>query len=313
MHQKQDELLITEDFANEYHWVQQDCPVCEVPPTKFLGRRGGSAHRSGSGVTCDVWRCGQCGLIFPNPMPVPVRGMNQHYTVDADVYFQHHDKDTKQSNALSMLKKASELTGGKGRILDIGTGRGELLKTAIEAGWDCVGIEPSASFAEYAANFSGAKIRREPIEACDFPDSSFDVVIVAAVLEHLYNPDETIREIARSLRHGGALFLDVPNEQGLYFQLGNLYQKLCGRDWVVNLAPTFPPFHLFGFGGPSLRRLLEKHGLRPAVLHFYGGSSVLDSGGTTRGSIEVLASRAVTAVSNIGNLGTYIEAWAIKQ
>ena len=306
------EFPIVAKTENGYEWIVQDCPVCKAPPTKFLGRRGGSAHRAGLGIECDVWRCGRCGLVFPNPMPVPASGIEQHYALDADSYFQHHDIDTKCFNMYALLQRAAELTGGKGKLLDVGAGRGELLKKAREDGWISVGIEPSSSFASYAASFSGAEIRRESLEQCAFPSSSFDVVILSAVLEHLYNPDETIKEIARILRPSGALFVDVPNEQGLYFQVGNLYQKLCGRDWVVNLAPTFSPFHVFGFGTRSLRALLAKHGLEPRDWRVYGGTSVLPSRGNARDTLEVLASRAVTMLSNIGSLGTYIETWAIK-
>src|SRR5215208_4427737 len=35
------------------------------------------------------------------------------------------------------------------------------------------------------------------------------------------------------------------------------------RDWCVNLAPTFEPFHVFGFRPKSLKKLLVKHGLVP--------------------------------------------------
>jgi SAM-dependent methyltransferase len=299
--------------ADGYRWVSQDCPICEVPPTKFLGKRGGSAHREGLGVTCEIWQCGKCKLLFPNPMPIPIGGMEQHYKMETGEYFKHHDEGIKCATAENLLNSAAKLIGMKGRLLDVGAGKGELLKTGREMGWECVGIELSPTFAEYAAPFSGAEVRRDPIESCNFDEASFDVVILSAVLEHLYNPDETIREIARVLRPGGALFMDVPNERGLYFRVGNLYLRLCNRDWVVNLAPTFPPFHIFGFGGRSLRRLLGKHGLRPVNLRFYGGISLLESGGSTTGGLEVLASRAVSYVSRIGSLGTYVQTWAIKQ
>ena len=70
-------------LSNEmYHWIPQECPTCEVPPRRFLGRRGGAAHRAGLGVESKVWRCGRCGLIFPNPMPIPVKGLEQHHAVD---------------------------------------------------------------------------------------------------------------------------------------------------------------------------------------------------------------------------------------
>lgn len=298
--------------GNDYQWVRQDCPVCEVPPTKKIGRRGGASHREGLGVECDVWRCGRCGLIFPHPMPVPAGGIEQHYGVLPDDYFQNHDIDMKGVSAAGILKRAEELTNGRGRLLDIGTGRGELLRVAVQAGWAATGIEPSSSFAEYAARYSGAKIVREPVERCGFDEGSFDVVILGAVLEHLYNPDETVREIARILRDGGVLFVDVPNEEGLYFRVGNLYQKLRRRDWVVNTAPTFSPFHLFGFGPRSLRALLSKHGLRPTDWRVYGGRAMVPAHGGVVGAVEQLAARAVTALSNMGSLGTYIETWAIK-
>ncbi|HEX8491211.1 MAG TPA: class I SAM-dependent methyltransferase [Pyrinomonadaceae bacterium] len=298
--------------GNNYRWVEQDCPICEVPPTRKIGRRGGRAHREGLGVECDVWRCGRCGLIFPHPMPVPAGGLEQHYGVLPDDYFQNHDVDTKGASAADMLAHAEKLTGGRGRLLDIGAGRGDLLREAVQAGWTVTGIEPSSSFAEHAARYSGAEIKHEPVERCGFDDGSFDVVILAAVLEHLYNPNETVREIARILRTGGALFVDVPNEEGLYFRVGNLYQKLRRRDWVVNTAPTFSPFHLFGFGPRSLRALLNKHGLEPRDWRVYGGRAMVPSHGGVVGAAEQLAAHAVTALSNMGSLGTYIETWAIK-
>jgi 2-polyprenyl-3-methyl-5-hydroxy-6-metoxy-1,4-benzoquinol methylase len=301
-----------ETSRDGYRWVSQQCPICVRRPTKRLGRRGGAAHRQNLGVESEIWRCGKCGLIFPDPMPIPINGMDQHYGVAADDYFEHHDTDVKANNAAALLQQAEALIGGKGRLLDIGAGRGEILRVGAEQGWKVVGIEPSVTFAEHAARHSGAEIRREPVERCGFPSSSFDVVILSAVLEHLYNPDETIGEISRILRPGGALYLDVPNEQGLYFRLGNLYQKLKWRDWVVNLAPTFSPFHVFGFSPKSLKALLSKHGFRPERWHVYGGNSLVPAHAGLLSALEQQAARAVTAVSNLGELGTYIETWAIK-
>jgi SAM-dependent methyltransferase len=245
-------------------------------------------------------------------MPIPVNGVSQHYSMAPDEYFQHHDTEAKRLGALGLLARAEELTGGKGKVLDIGAGRGEVLLAAVTQGWSAVGIEPSESFAERASRNSGAEVRRVSVEECGFDAASFDVVILGAVLEHLYNPNETIKEISRILRPGGVLFVDVPNESGLYFKIGNAYQKLRGRQWSVNLAPTFEPFHVFGFNAKSLRALLAKHGLRVRDWHVYGGRSVLPKQSGVMGALEHLAARAITAASNIGGLGTYIETWAIK-
>src|SRR2546429_8070800 len=116
--------------SERYHWIPQDCPICDAPPTTLLGKRGGSAHRAGLGVECNVWRCDQCGLIFPNPMPVPVKGLEQHYGVDPMEYFEHHHVDQKDTAGKGLVTQAESLIGSKGRLLDIGAGRGELLRAA---------------------------------------------------------------------------------------------------------------------------------------------------------------------------------------
>jgi SAM-dependent methyltransferase len=295
----------------DYQWIEQTCPICNSAPSQYLGRRGGSAHHSGAGIECHIWRCRKCDLIFPNPMPVPVGGVDQHYTLDPGTYFKHHDMEVKKQTAKSLLHQAEEIIGRKGRILDIGAGRGELLSVAKEEGWEPIGIEPSTPFAEYAKSHAGVEILQTPIEQCSFPSASFDAVILSAVLEHLYNPDETIAEISRVLRPGGALFVDVPNEMGLYFRIGNLYQKIRGRDWCINLSPTFEPFHVFGFTARSLRLIFAKHGLKIVRIRFYGGKFIFpEQKGRT---LEVLAGKILTKISNWGRLGTYIDAWAVKE
>ena len=303
---------MTAVIEDGYKWVSQICPICEAPPETFLGARGGAAHRANLGVECQIWQCKKCKLIFPNPMPVPVRGVNQNYEIAADQYFEHHDLDSKCSAASFMLKQATELLDRTGSLLDVGCGRGELLRTAREQGWTVIGVEPSRSFADQAARYSGAEVRRNSLECCGFEPESFDAVVLSGVLEHLYTPNETMAEIARILKPGGLVFIDVPNEAGLYFRLGNLYQSMRGRSWVVNLAPTFSPYHVFGFSPYSLRALLAKHALRPKLWRMYGGRSCLGSGEGFSGRVEKLASSLVAGASNIGALGNYIETWAGK-
>ncbi|MCM3905818.1 MAG: class I SAM-dependent methyltransferase [Pyrinomonadaceae bacterium] len=246
-------------------------------------------------------------------MPIPAHGIEEHYAIAPEKYFEHHDSNTKERAARSLMDAARHLTSDTGRLLDIGSGRGEVLRAARDAGWKAVGIEPSPMFADYAAKHSGAEVLREPLEQSNFPAGSFDVVILGAVLEHLYNPDQIIKEISRVLRPGGALFVDVPNENGLYFFVGNAYQKVRGRDWVVNLAPTFPPFHVFGFTPRSLRALLAKHGFKPKRWRVYHGQSLVPAHGGLVGLLEQQAARAVTALGSVRNLGAYIETWAIKR
>jgi SAM-dependent methyltransferase len=301
------------EAANGYRWLKQDCPICEIAPEKFIGMRGGASHRENLGVQCEIWACKKCSLIFPNPMPFPVGGLGQHYNVDADEYFQLHNKETRLQGASALVDQAEKLLGRKGKLLDVGVGRGEILISAREKGWEAEGVEPSETFADYVEKRTGAKIWRKPIEEVEIPPQEFDVVILSAVLEHLYDPDKVIKNISRIMKSGGLLYLDVPNEKGLFFKAGNAYQKFRGRNWCVNLSPSFPPFHIFGFSPRSLRTLLKKYDLTPAEWKVYAGTSVLPSLGGSFGFLEVQASKLITALSSFGEMGTYIETWAVKK
>lgn len=245
-------------------------------------------------------------------MPRPAAGLGQHYEVDADEYFKMHDKQSRIEGAALLISRAEQILGRKGKLLDVGVGRGEILVVAGDRGWECEGVEPSETFANYAKERTGKKIWQKAVEDTEIADESFDVVILAAVLEHLYDPDRVMQKISRILRPGGLLFLDVPNEAGLYFRLGNLYQRFRGRKWCVNLAPTFSPFHVFGFSPKSLRKLLGKYDLKPKDWKVYGGTSFVPSKGGFSGAIESSASKVVTAISEFGEMGTYIETWAEK-
>lgn len=50
----------------------------------------------------------------------------------------------------------------------------------------------------------------QDLEAQTFPDESFDIVLSQDVFEHLFRPDLAIREIARTLRPGGANIMTAP-------------------------------------------------------------------------------------------------------
>jgi hypothetical protein len=68
-------------------------------------------------------------------------------------------------------------------------------------------FDPNIPFGTVHPN---GKYRSEDLEHQTFDDESFDLVITQDVFEHLFRPDLAIREIARTLRPGGAHIGTVP-------------------------------------------------------------------------------------------------------
>jgi len=52
--------------------------------------------------------------------------------------------------------------------------------------------------------------RSEDLQDQTFPDACFDLIITQDVFEHIFRPDLAIREIARTLRYGGAFLGTAP-------------------------------------------------------------------------------------------------------
>lgn len=102
------------------------------------------------------------------------------------------------------------------RVLDIGSGMGGFLIAAVRNGMHAVGIEPSAEYCRitqlrglrYAI---AAPVIRGVGEALPFPDGSFAVVVAQDILEHVHDPDATMREIKRVLASDGVALVTVIN------------------------------------------------------------------------------------------------------
>jgi 2-polyprenyl-3-methyl-5-hydroxy-6-metoxy-1,4-benzoquinol methylase len=289
-----------------------NCPVCESSDRKLLGYRGGEAHQNNQGVKTSITRCKNCSHQYPNPMPFPKVDLGVLYS-DPDEYFQNHELEEKKNNALGIMKDFETRLGNKGKILDVGCGRGELVWAAKESGWDAEGIDPSSEFVSYGKKNLGVNARVGTLEDAKFPSNSFDAITLCGIIEHLYTPFETLQEIHRILRPNGWLFFDAPNEDGLYMQFGNLYMRLLGRDWVVTLAPTFPPYHVQGFNPLSLRKIMDRASFSIESLEIVGGVCEQLGAKSFKKKLEFTAAKFVNSIGRAINKGSYMGVWAQKK
>lgn len=85
-------------------------------------------------------------------------------------------------------------------------GRGASIRLANE----CSQYIGSQYFADAAPGSVVNGVRCENLEALSFANESIDLHITQDVMEHLFDPGQAFREIARTLRPGGAHIFTVP-------------------------------------------------------------------------------------------------------
>lgn len=296
---------------NDWHLERRDCPICsESHATAVpLGRRGGAAHQLGLGQETGIVRCRKCHGVYPFPMPVPL--VNPYLEHAAEDYFRGHDSAAKVSSGEELAHRAERILGRTGRLLEVGCGRGELLRGAANAGWNVGGIEMTETFARVAGERFGVPVEVSPAETAATLREEWDVVVLAAVLEHIYDPIALLRRVHDGLRPGGLVFMDVPNECSFYTRVGNLYFRLKRRNWAINLSPTFAPFHVVGFCPKSLRWALGRTGLVPIQLELYRMEGCLpERGSGMKSRLEATGLKTALVLGHLLGMGAGITCWA---
>ena len=134
--------------------------------------------------------------------------------------------------------------GGK-EVLDIGCGHGVNCIELNKRGFHCIGIEINEDYVGEAQKYIEAHLMRA--EKLQFPDKSFDTVIMLEVLEHLENPYAALEEIVRVTRKN--LILSVPNIEPL---------ETC-VEYNVIMHHFFEVTHLNFFTKSMLKRFLEQY------------------------------------------------------
>ncbi|MCL4559666.1 MAG: class I SAM-dependent methyltransferase [Chloroflexi bacterium] len=104
-------------------------------------------------------------------------------------------------------------------LLDISTGRGQMVEYAGKCGTNPFGIDFSMVACRLAAERSPGTIAVADGQQLPFPDHSFDAVTNLGSLEHFEHMDLGIREMVRVLKPEGTALLTVPNTFGLRWNI----------------------------------------------------------------------------------------------
>jgi SAM-dependent methyltransferase len=156
-----------------------------------------------------------------------------------------------------------------GRVLDVGCYDGQFTSRVV--GGEVVGIDVS-HHALLAAGHRGVHGVRAQLESgLPFAEETFATVIAAEIVEHVFDTQAVIRELARVLRRDGWLAITTPN----LVALSGRAQLVLGRSPhnVEFDASDGTSGHIRYFTFDTLELLLHRAGLEPLgrwtnVVHF---------------------------------------------
>ncbi|MDO9019365.1 MAG: class I SAM-dependent methyltransferase [Deltaproteobacteria bacterium] len=264
------------------------CPRCRRDaPRRFTVR------------SFDVHRCARCDLEFVWPTPSP-EALASVYTAGyfegggagyADYFTREREQVARKSRA--RLAALRELGVTRGRLFDLGCAAGYFLGHARDAGFTVAGAEPSPE----ALAAMDPSLRAAVVPSLDALDDAarFEVVTAWDVLEHLPDPDATLRSLRARLTSDGLLAVVIP-------VIGSTTTRLAPRRW----DQYKPPEHLWFWSARAMRGLLADHGLRVVRedVAWRRPSRFIDPDGASRSpvvrlgrALDALGHRALAAVA----------------
>jgi SAM-dependent methyltransferase len=216
------------------------CTVCQTPSS--LAWRHPEAN---------LYRCPSCDHCFSDPASI---GEQEQYGPD---YYDDTHRNWFENPNLKLFRRLHAVITSyqpQVRILDVGCGRGHLLKYLQERSpsWQFTGVDLGAM-----PSLPGIEFRHGDAFAMDF-GRPFDVVISIAVIEHIIDVHGFVRKLRGLCVSGGLVILLTVNDRSLTYGMARLLRR-CGLSGPFNRL--YSKHHVNHFNFHSLRQLLQDHGL----------------------------------------------------
>ena len=117
-----------------------------------------------------------------------------------------------------------------GKVLDIGSAAGFILKGFENKGWQGTGIEPNASMAEYGRTIVGVNIKKGTLASVKL-EEKFDLIILIQVVGQIDNLKRSISKVSNYLKPGGHVLIETWNKD-------SITAKILGKYWHEFSPPS---------------------------------------------------------------------------
>lgn len=230
----------------------QSCPICE---SINIQQKLKLKDYFLTNETFEIQECTQCGFNFTNPRPIK-NAIGVYYK--SDDYISHSNNSKGIFAGLYQMARKINLSSkyfiiskhsNIGTALDIGSGTGHFLNYLQNNHWKVQGIEPDFNAAQFAREKFSLIIDSEN-KLSELIDSSFDLITMWHVLEHVHNLNDRMSELKRLIKPKGLIILALPNPD-----------SYDAKYYVKYWAGYDVPRHLYHFRKNDVERLAIKHNL----------------------------------------------------
>jgi len=249
----------------------KQCPVCNgesftvISPSSYpkdISRNDMKSIYSSSSnhmLMDQLVQCNGCNLKYINPqVREDIIFSSYEDAVDPTFIKQNPLRIlTFHRNLIWLCKRFNIKPSLEKKVLDVGCAGGAFPVAASELGFTVIGVEPSRWLAEQARNTYGLDIRSGSLESQKLTPSSFDIITLWDVIEHLTTPSQVIDSINQLLKKNGLLVINYPDYD-------SLTRRFMGMRW-----PFFLSVHLIYFTPKTIRRFLDERGFDVLTLRPY--------------------------------------------
>lgn len=213
------------------------CPGCATAaPSPIVLQRPG----------LDLVRCVSCGLVHLLDWDGGFHhGLYDYYSTRLGWSSERLYPEVNSVRHRDLLAHFESMTRGR-KLLDVGCGMGQFVKTAIGEGWTARGIDLADGAIEICKRFH-IPCTRSDFFGPDLDGERYDVITMFELVEHLSDPHAFMRRAASLLTDGGIVYVTTPNFR-------SASRRLLGPEWVALDAQ-----HICYFEPSTLSRLLGRH------------------------------------------------------
>jgi SAM-dependent methyltransferase len=222
------------------------CNLCGASDVEVIGSRDRDRRPLRTTI------CRRCGLVWSNPRPGEAdvrRYYSSEYRLDykgrSTPSLRHVARSAR--GALNRYRDLAPYLKQGDRILDAGSGAGEVVYVLRRLGFDASGLEPDEHYARHARETLDVPVVTGFVQDVSFPPGRFDVITMYHALEHVENPTAILQRLRSWLSDSGVLLIEVPN-----------IEARC-----ISPNHRFHFAHFYHFNRETLEHLGRKSGFDP--------------------------------------------------